>query len=49
MLKIYLSVTKKILRIFLFHKNDLTEDVKDFIKLMNDYDENQKDLLKEKN
>ena len=30
------------------YKNDLTEDLKDFIKLMNDYDENQKDLLKEK-
>ena len=30
------------------YKNDLTEDLKDFIKLINDYDENQKNLLNEK-
>ena len=30
------------------YKNDLTEDLKDFIKLINDYDENKKNLLNEK-
>ena len=30
------------------YKNDLTEDLKDFIELMKEYDENQKDLFKEK-
>ena len=30
------------------YKNDLTEDLKDFIELMKEYDENQKALFKEK-